>query len=70
MFSVVVTTQWDPETKVWVAFSPTLGFVSEANSLDDLVQKLRRSAPDLIKLNMLPDFKNVYLEVEVRLAEK
>ncbi|MBD2576214.1 DUF1902 domain-containing protein [Oscillatoria sp. FACHB-1406] len=48
---------WDPEVRVWTATSEDVpGLVTEADSLEALVQKLRNIVPELLELNhILPE---------------
>ena len=47
-----VTATWDPEASVWVAESENVpGLVTEAESLEVLVQKLRILIPELLEAN-------------------
>ena len=43
---------WDTEARVWVASSDdVIGLVTEANSLENLTEKLRVMIPELLILN-------------------
>jgi len=45
---------WDPEAKVWVAESEDVpGLVTEADSVDTLVEKLKMLIPELLEENGL-----------------
>ena len=47
-----VTATWDPEASVWVAESEHVpGLVTEAESLEALVHKLRTLIPELLEAN-------------------
>jgi predicted RNase H-like HicB family nuclease len=47
-----VETFWDQEAKVWVANSEDiLGLSTEANSLENLTEKLKDMIPELLILN-------------------
>lgn len=49
---LVVTAQWDSEAAVWVATSEDIpGLVTEAKSLDDLIQRVVAVAPELLEDN-------------------
>lgn len=49
---LLVTARWDGEAKVWVATSDDIpGLVTEANSLDLLVQRVLEVAPELMEDN-------------------
>ena len=46
---------WDPDASVWVATSDDIkGFVLESGSLDVLIERVRMTVPDLLKLNNQP----------------
>jgi len=55
-----VTAIWDSEAGVWVAASDDVpGLVTEADTSEQLVQKLRVLIPELLELNgMLSDFSH------------
>jgi predicted RNase H-like HicB family nuclease len=47
-----VEAHWDSEAGVWVAESEDIpGLVTEAESLNDLVEKIRLLVPELFELN-------------------
>jgi len=49
-----VKADWDPEAKVWyVAESDVPGLATEADTIDQLVQKLRVMVPEMLELNGL-----------------
>lgn len=50
--SYLVTAKWDSEAGVWVAESDDIpGLVTEAESLNVLMEKVRALAPELLELN-------------------
>jgi hypothetical protein len=52
MKKLLVTAQWDDEAKVWVATSDDiLGLVTEAPSLDELLDRVLAVAPELLDDN-------------------
>jgi len=69
---VRIRTLWDPEAEVWVAESPDVpGLVTEAETLEALVEKLRALIPELWELNLgapPPQALTLRLEAEVALA--
>ncbi len=43
---------WDEEAQVWVAVSDDIpGLVLESGSIDALIERVRYTAPELLKLN-------------------
>jgi predicted RNase H-like HicB family nuclease len=47
-----VTAFWDPEASVWVAESEDVpGLVTEADTVEQLVAKLRTMVPELLEAN-------------------
>ena len=63
----VVNFEWDDEAKVWIATSDDInGLVLEAESLDDLMQRVRTAAPEIIELNHLPIRPSVRFSVNRR----
>ena len=47
-----ICAKWDDEAKVWVATSEDVpGLITEARSMDTLVQKLETLIPELLELN-------------------
>jgi predicted RNase H-like HicB family nuclease len=47
-----VTAFWDPEASVWVAESEEVpGLVTEADTVEQLVAKLRVTVPELLEAN-------------------
>ena len=48
-----IRAQWDDEAQVWVATSEDVpGLVTEASSIEALVERLRVIIPDLMELNL------------------
>jgi len=46
---------WDSEASVWVATSEDIrGLVLESDSLDVLIERVRMTAPEVLKLNNQP----------------
>ena len=53
--TIQVRAFWDEEAKVWVAESDDVpGLVTEAASVDELVEKLKILVPELLAENGLP----------------
>lgn len=49
--TIRVTAEWDSEVRVWTAFSDDLpGLVSEAATIEALVDRVRAVIPDLLDL--------------------
>ncbi len=48
----IITAFWDDEAAVWVASSDDVpGLITEASSMDALVDKLKAMIPELLELN-------------------
>lgn len=48
----IVNIIWDDEANVWIATSEDIpGLVLESGSYDALLERIRHTAPELIKLN-------------------
>ena len=46
---------WDNESGVWIATSDDIiGLVLESGSLDLLIERVRRAAPELLEMNHQP----------------
>ena len=53
--SIRVRAFWDEEARVWVAESDDIpGLVTEAPSVDELIEKLKMLIPELLAENGLP----------------
>ena len=53
--SYTVKLFWDSEVDVWIATSDDIkGLVLESGSLDVLIERVRRTVPELLKLNNQP----------------
>ena len=59
---------WDSQANVWVATSDDeLGLVTEAESLDTLVAKIRELVPELVELNdLVPENDSVPYDLLVQ----
>jgi predicted RNase H-like HicB family nuclease len=65
-----VLATWDDEAKVWVAESDDVpGLITEAESVDKLVAKLKVLIPELLDANGLPDADEIPFELTSRLNE-
>ncbi|WP_108395772.1 DUF1902 domain-containing protein [Devosia submarina] len=63
--SIIVRAQWDEEARVWVASSSDIGGLSvEADTIENLNQKVLAAIADLIELN---GFESDLSEVPVHL---
>ena len=45
---------WDEEADVWVAICDEIPLAMESESLDELLNRVRQAAPEIIELNKLP----------------
>ena len=50
----LVNFTWDDEAQVWVAICDDIPLALESESLDELIHRVRMAAPEIIKLNKLP----------------
>ncbi|MBN9127883.1 MAG: DUF1902 domain-containing protein [Nitrosospira sp.] len=56
MDKLTVNAFWDDEARVWVATSDDVrGLATEAETIDDLVAKLKIMLPELLDANGYPD---------------
>ncbi|MBS0354453.1 MAG: DUF1902 domain-containing protein [Proteobacteria bacterium] len=61
---VQVHAEWDDEAGVWVATSDDVpGLVTEADTVEALVTKLRELVPDLMEANGVEDGRDVPVEL-------
>jgi hypothetical protein len=50
---LVISAEWDPDARVWVATSDDVpGLATEAATMEALAQKLRVMVPELLALNL------------------
>ena len=62
-----IRAEWDEEAKVWVATSDDVpGLVAEAETLEQLTQKLEGLVPELLELNGEPYKSEVPFELLAR----
>ena len=62
--SYIVNLLWDSEASVWVATSEDIkGLALESGSLDVLIERVRMTVPELLRLNNQPmeHAKSVFL---------
>ena len=55
----IVNFIWDEEANVWVAICDDIPLALESESLDELINRVRQAAPEIIKLNNLPQRESV-----------
>ena len=50
----IVSLKWDDEANVWIAVCDDIPLALESASLDELINRVRVAAPEIIELNRLP----------------
>ena len=50
---------WDEEAHVWVAICDDIPLALESESLDELIRRVRVAAPEIVKLNQLPQYEAI-----------
>jgi len=64
---VVVTANWDPEAKVWVAESNDIpGLITEAENAEALLAKLQVLIPELLEENRCLQGHDEVLDLSIR----
>ena len=68
---IVVTATWDAETKVWIAESNGVpGLATGADTLEELVEKLKVAIPELLAENGIPfEADNLPFKIEAERSE-
>jgi predicted RNase H-like HicB family nuclease len=68
---IVVTAIWDAASKVWIAESDdVLGLATGADTLEELVEKLKVAIPDLLAENGIPfEVGNLPFKIEAERSE-
>lgn len=65
-----VRAEWDEEARVWVATSDDVpGLATEADTAEQLVEKLKSLIPELLDANGYPDGEEVSFELLTRRFE-
>lgn len=65
-----VHAEWDAEARVWVAASDDVpGLATEADTAEELVEKLKRMIPELLELNGVAHSRPVAFELLTRRFE-
>ncbi|MBF0378964.1 MAG: DUF1902 domain-containing protein [Desulfamplus sp.] len=55
-YEIIVKVIWDTEAKVWVAQSDNIqGLITEAETMETLIQKLKIMIPELLEANSMMD---------------
>ena len=55
---------WDEESGVWIATNDEIPVALEADSVDVLIERVRRAIPELIEMNHLQMPKSLYFLAE------
>ena len=55
----IISLIWDDEANVWVAICDDIPLALESESLDELINRVRVAAPEIIELNKLPRRESV-----------
>jgi predicted RNase H-like HicB family nuclease len=68
---IVVNATWDAEAKVWIAESEGVpGLATGADTLEELVEKLKVAIPELLAENGIPfQADNLPLKIEAERSE-
>ena len=68
---IVVSAMWDAEAKVWIAESDSVpGLATGANTLEELVEKLKVAIPELLAENGVPfEPDNLPFKIEAQRSE-
>jgi predicted RNase H-like HicB family nuclease len=68
---IVVNATWDPEAKVWIAESDGVsGLATGADTLEELVEKLKVAIPELLAENGIPfQADNLPFKIEAERSE-
>ena len=68
---IVVTAIWDAESKVWIAESDGMpGLATGADTLEELVEKLKVAIPELLTENGIPfEAGNLPFKIEAERSE-
>lgn len=57
---------WDDEAGVWIALNDEIPLALESESLDELINRVKLAAPELIELNNLPKYESLLMNIERR----
>ncbi|HQU15457.1 MAG: hypothetical protein B7Z66_07305 [Chromatiales bacterium 21-64-14] len=64
-----IRAEWDPDAKVWVCTSDDVpGLATEADTVEELLVKLRVMVPELLDANGVPDGPDVPFELMARMV--
>ncbi len=68
---IVVSATWDAESKVWIAESDSVpGLATGADTLEELVEKLKVAIPELLAENGIPfEADNLPFKIEAERSE-
>jgi predicted RNase H-like HicB family nuclease len=68
---IVVNATWDAEAKVWIAESDEVpGLATGADTLEELVEKLKVAIPELLAENGIPfEAERVPFKIEAKRSE-
>jgi predicted RNase H-like HicB family nuclease len=68
--TLFIGAEWDEEARVWVASSDDVpGLITEGDTLEGLVDKLKVMIPDLLEANGTAEEKEVPFEILTRRFE-
>ena len=67
----LVRAAWDPDARVWVAESDDVpGLVTEADTIEQLMDRLQVLVPELLELNGAADDHHRPIELVARLPQR
>ena len=53
MSEYTVQLSWDDEAEVWIAINDEIPLALESDSLDNLIERVKLAAPEIIEMNNL-----------------
>ena len=62
----LIRIEWDKEAGVWTAINDYLPLALESESMDTLIDRVRKVIPEMIELNHLQKPKFIYFIMENR----
>lgn len=64
----LINVSWDEESNRWMGFNDQLPVAFDADTLEELIRKIRLAASDMIEMNHLPPAKSFFFVAERRVG--
>ena len=56
----IINIEWDEESQTWMGYNDEIPLAFDADTIEELLTKIRQAAPEIIEMNHLPKATTLY----------